>query len=58
MKTLLLCLLLAGCATPRYLTEEQDKETYEACKTGCALVPTDVWNQILLFIKQHSGTGI
>lgn len=56
MKALLLCLALAGCATDRYLTKEQDAEFRASCEqTGCAIVPFPVLRTLLERLK---GTAI
>jgi protein involved in sex pheromone biosynthesis len=40
-------LFLSGCASNRYLSEEQDAQMREACEaTGCAVIPGDKWEQI------------
>jgi hypothetical protein len=44
---LLLCLLLAGCASERYLSAEEDADMRKACEThGCTIVPTPLWDQL------------
>ena len=48
MKALLLVLLLSGCATQRYLSEEEDQQMREACdKTGCVTMPVPVFQELL-----------
>ena len=59
MKTLLLCLCLAGCAQDRYLTAEEDAELRAKCEaTNCAIVPMPLWIQIEALIKRFAGTEI
>lgn len=57
MKTLILVLLLAGCATTpeRFLTKEQDDEMRKVCESGCITVPVSVWQQIEQFFQQFKG---
>lgn len=44
---LLLCLLLSGCASDRYLSAGEDANMRAACEAkGCAIVPLDVWRQV------------
>ena len=49
MKTLLLCLCLAGCAQDRYLSAEEDSEMRSRCEPvgGCALVPLNIFIEIV-----------
>lgn len=47
-----LVLTVSGCASERFLTEEQDAAMREQCKEGCRVVPTPVWNQIKEFFEQ------
>ena len=43
---------ITGCATERYMTEEQDAQMRATCeKTGCAVVPAPVWEQIKALLK-------
>lgn len=57
VKPFLLALLLAGCASPRYLTQAEDASLRETCeKDGCTLVPTPLWDEIKAILK--GGTRI
>jgi hypothetical protein len=51
MKPLLLCLLLAGCATPpeqRWLTKEEDAELRAKCEgQSCVILPGAVFQQLV-----------
>jgi hypothetical protein len=43
---LLLCLALAGCASDRYLSAEEDADMRRACEAqGCTIIPTPLWEQ-------------
>lgn len=52
--------LLQGCASDRYLTEEQDAELRKVCEAqGCTMVPTPLWQQIEAWLKAMSrGQGL
>jgi hypothetical protein len=44
---LLLCLMLTGCASDRYLSEQEDADMRKACEAqGCTIVPTPLWEQL------------
>jgi hypothetical protein len=54
MKALVLVLLLSACASPRYLTEEQDAQMRAVCESdpnGCIAMPASVWLQIERALK-------
>ena len=56
MKALLLCLVLAGCATDRYLTEAEDAALREKCEPqGCAAVPIPIWQKIEQLLRSLAG---
>lgn len=56
MKTLILVLLLSGCAVPdRFLTKEQDDEMRKVCEEGCVTLPVSVWIQIQQVFQQFKG---
>lgn len=57
MKALLLCLVLAGCATQsRYLTEAEDAALRAKCEPdGCAAVPIPIWNKIEQLLRSLAG---
>ena len=58
MKALLLCLMLAGCASApqRYLTEAEDAELRAKCEPhGCAAVPWPIWQKIEQLLKAMAG---
>ena len=44
---LILAILLAGCATNRYLTEHQDAELAKACAEGCMIVPASMFPELI-----------
>lgn len=45
--------LIPGCATERFLTEEQDAAMRSQClPAGCRVVPLPAWRQIEQFIRQ------
>lgn len=46
---------LAGCATDRFLTQEQDDQMREQCQLGCKVIPGPIWNQI---IQRLRGQGV
>lgn len=46
MKSLLLLLLLSGCAT-RYLTVEEDQDLRARCEQGCVVMPATVLEKLL-----------
>lgn len=58
MKPILLALLLAGCAAPRYLTPEQDAQLKADCQPvgGCIYMPEMLWRKIEAVLK--GGTAI
>ena len=45
--TVVLILGISGCASTRYLTEEEDAKMREVCENkengGCAVIPGNVW---------------
>ena len=45
--TVVLILGISGCASTRYLTEEEDAKMREVCEDkangGCAVIPGNVW---------------
>lgn len=44
---LLLCLLLSGCASDRYLTPAEDETMRKNCEPmGCTIIPTPLWEQV------------
>lgn len=47
MKSLILLLLLTGCASERYFTAEEDAKAKEICQQGCTIVPNPLMEQIL-----------
>lgn len=50
-------LFLPGCASERYLTEEQDAAMREACEKhgGCTVLPAPVWEQIKDILRSIAG---
>ena len=45
---IMLILGMTGCASKRFITDEQDKELRELCQAkGCAVVPNDVMEMLL-----------
>jgi len=60
MKTLLLLLLLTGCATDRYLTKEEDAALKQACAPAndCVILRAEQWRLIQEFIAAHRGERI
>lgn len=56
MKSLLLLLLLTGCASDRYFTAEEDQKARETCEaTGCVIVPIPLMTELL---KRLRGVAI
>ena len=56
MKTLILLLCLSGCATDRYLTEQEDAALRTQCEpTGCAAVPIPLWQKIQQLLNALGG---
>lgn len=47
-----LVLTASGCASERFLSEEQDAAMREHCAQGCRVVPLPIWNQIKEFFEQ------
>lgn len=46
-------IVLGGCASPRYLTEEQDAEIRKVCEpAGCHVMPMPLWREIQQFFRQ------
>jgi hypothetical protein len=44
-----------GCASERFLTEEQDAEMKASCEEhGCTVIPNPIWFQMREILK-HSG---
>lgn len=41
-----LLLTATGCASERFLTEEQDARLREQCVQGCLIVPAPLWREI------------
>ena len=48
---LILALALSGCATDRYLTEEQDREMRATCENGCMVIAGPAWEQLRKAVK-------
>lgn len=48
LATIVLILSMAGCASTRYLSEDEDAKMKAMCEApgGCAVIPGDVWKQI------------
>lgn len=55
MKLILLCLLLAGCASDRLLTKEEDAQIAKECMQGCMVVPQNAWEALM---KKLRGSAI
>lgn len=44
---------ILGCATERYLSEEQDAQFKAMCeKDGCQVIPSPAWERIEYILKQ------
>jgi len=56
-KTLILIILLSGCAQApeRFLTPEQDAQMAKECAQGCAVVPAQIFEQMMSIIR---GRGV
>lgn len=50
-------IFLPGCASDRYLTEEQDAAMRDACQRhgGCTVLPRPVWEQIKDILRAIAG---
>ena len=59
LKIATIVLILSGCASTRYLSEEEDAKMREICEDkangGCAVVPGNVWKSVE---KLLGGIGI
>lgn len=54
----LLLVALPGCASGRFLTQEQDDEMRANCaEHGCAVIPTPVWQQIEQVLRRFGMPG-
>ena len=42
---------LSGCATDRYLTEEQDREMRATCVDGCMVIAGPAWERLRKAVK-------
>ena len=51
LAALLVVAALSGCATDRYLTEEQDREMRATCEDGCVVVAGKAWAQLRKAVK-------
>ncbi len=60
LATLVLILSMAGCASERYLSEEEDSKMRSMCEDkangGCAVIPGNTWKAIQQLFG--GGTGI
>lgn len=58
MKTALIALVLAGCATPppaRFISDEQDAEIRDKCQeTGCAIIPVPLMQRLLQMLGDRT----
>jgi len=44
---------LSGCASPRYLSDEEDQAMRAKCEaTGCVAIPVPLYRQILEYIQR------
>lgn len=44
---------ISGCASTRYLSEQEDAEMREKCEaTGCVAIPVPLYRQILEYIQR------
>lgn len=44
---------MAGCASPRYLSAEEDQAMREKCEaTGCVAIPVPLYRQIIEYIQR------
>ena len=49
--------LTTGCASGRYVTDEQDAELREACEpAGCRVVPAPLWQRIEQLLRALGGS--
>lgn len=47
MRVLLLCVLLSGCASDRYLSRDEEDMMRKSCEVhGCTVIPSPLWEQI------------
>jgi hypothetical protein len=52
----LIAFTMVGCASNRYLSEEEDAKMREVCETrGCAVLPGDQWETIKQLLGNMLG---